>query len=172
LSDIINLSFSTGKYIDYLKISRIVPIYKDKGEKLGKKNFRPISLLPNINKLFEKMMHTRLYDFLESKNIIFKSQFGFRKKHSTTHALVDLTEAIRKAIDNKKFACGIFIDLQKAFDTVDHKILLAKLEHYGVRGNANDWFRSYLSNRKHFVSISESVSDTATVNIGVPQGLF
>ena len=115
-------------------------------------------------------MHTRLYDFLEEKNIIFESQFGFRKKHSTTHALVDLTEAIRKAIDNKKFACGVFIDLQKAFDTVDHKILLAKLEHYGVRGVANDWFRSYLKNRKHYVSISETESEIATVNIGVPQG--
>ena len=170
LSDIINLSFCTGIYIDKLKISRIVPIYKEKGDKLATKNYRPISLLPNINKIFEKMMHTRLYDFLEDKNIIFESQFGFRKKHSTTHALVDLTEAIRTAIDDKKFACGIFIDLQKAFDTVDHKILLAKLEHYGVRGVANDWFRSYLKNRKHYVSISETDSETATVNIGVPQG--
>lgn len=170
LSDIINLSFCTGIYIDKLKISRIVPIYKEKGDKLATKNYRPISLLPNINKIVEKMMHSRLYDFLEDKNIIFESQFGFRKKHSTTHALVDLTEAIRSAIDNNKFACGIFIDLQKAFDTVDHKILLEKLEHYGVRGVANDWFRSYLKNRKHYVSILETDSETATVNIGVPQG--
>ena len=146
LADIINLSFSTGIYIDKLKISKIVPIFKDKGEILHVQNYRPISLLSNINKIFEKLMHKRLISFLETQGLIYESQFGFRKQHSTTHALTDLTEAIRKAIDSNKFACGVFVDLAKAFDTVDHNILLKKLEHYGIRGIANAWFHSYLEN--------------------------
>ena len=120
LSEIINLSFTTGIYIDKLKIAKVIPIYKEKGDKLLSKNFRPISLLSNINKIFEKIMHTRLYSFLEDQGFIYENQFGFRKNHSTTHALLDLTENIRQSIDSNKFSCGVFIDLQKAFDTVDH----------------------------------------------------
>ena len=170
LSDIINLSFEKGIYIDKLKISRIVPIYKEKGDKLLCKNYRPISLLSNINKIYEKLMHKRLYSFFEDQNLIFKNQFGFRKHHSTTHALTDLTEDIRQAIDSNKYACGIFVDLQKAFDTVDHNILLKKLEHYGIRGIANDWIRSYLTNRQQYVSISGHDSEITTTELGVPQG--
>ena len=170
LSDIINISFSQGKYIDFLKISRIIAIYKEKGDNLMAKNYRPISLLPNINKIFEKIMHKRVYEFVEDKNILYELQFGFRMFHSTQHALIDITEDIRSAIDGNMFALGVFIDLQKAFDTVDHEILLTKLAHYGIRGVANDWFRSYLSNRKQFVRIEDANSETASTNIGVPQG--
>ena len=164
------MSFSTGIYIEKLKISQIIPIFKDKGNDKLSCNFRPISLLSNINKIFEKIMHKRLYEFLDQQGSIYKHQFGFRKQHSTTHALIDLTEDIRQAIDNGLFACGIFIDLQKAFDTVDHAILLKKLDHYGIRGVANDWFRSYLKNRKQFVSISGCQSNITNVDYGVPQG--
>ena len=170
LAEIINLSFSTGIYIDKLKISKIIPIYKEKGSNTSCKNFRPISLLSNINKIIEKIMHQRLYDFLEKQGSIYDYQFGFRKSHSTDHALLDLTEDIRQAIDKNNFACGIFIDLQKAFDTVDHDILLKKLEHYGIRGISNDWFRSYLKNRKQLVSISGVGSHLANMDFGVPQG--
>ena len=170
LAEIINLSFSTGIYIDKLKISKIIPIYKEKGSNTSCKNFRPISLLSNINKIIEKIMHQRLYDFLEKQGSIYDYQFGFRKSHSTDHALLDLTEDIRQAIDKNNFACGIFIDLQKAFDTVDHDILLKKLEHYGIRGISNDWFRSYLKNRKQLVSISGVESHLANMDFGVPQG--
>ena len=170
LSDIINLSFFKGKYIDFLKISRIIAIYKEKGDQLLAKNYRPISLLPNINKIFEKIMYRRVYKFVEDKNILYDLQFGFRMLHSTQHAIADITEDIRSAIDDNMFALGIFIDLQKAFDTVDHEILLSKLNHYGIRGVANDWFRSYLSNRQQFVRIDDAVSDTSYINIGVPQG--
>ena len=97
-------------------------------------------------------------------------QFDFRKKHSTNHALIDITETIRHAFDNKKIACGIFADLQKAFDTVNHDILIAKLDHYGVRGAANDWFASYLNNRTQFVSILGYESAIKPINHGVPQG--
>ena len=115
-------------------------------------------------------MHERLYNFLTKHNVIYELQFGFRKKHSTTHALMKLTEDIRHSLDSGNFSCGVFIDLQKAFDTVDHNILLAKLEHYGVRGTTNEWFKSYLSKRKQFVSINGFISENVEMNYGVPQG--
>ena len=112
------------------------------------------------------MMYSRVYSFLELHNSICKNQFGFRANHSTFHALISLTEDIRQALDNNYFACGIFIDFQKAFDTVDHNILLKKLEHYGVRGLANDWFKSYLLNRKQYVSINGTDSNLADIQFG------
>ena len=170
LTEIINLSFSTGIYPNNLKIAKIIPVFKNKGSNLQCNNYRPISLLSNINKIFEKLMYTRLYNFLDIHNCIYNLQFGFREKHSTNHALFSITEKIREALDNNNFACGIFIDLQKAFDTVDHNILLQKLNHYGIRGVANNWFNSYLSNRTHFVSINGFQSKTKNISIGVPQG--
>ena len=133
-------------------------------------NYRPISLLSNINKIVEKLMHKRLFNFLSKHDCIYKLQFGFRENHSTTHALINLTEEIRSSLDKNIFACGIFIDLQKAFDTVDHKILLSKLEHYGIRGISNNWFKSYLSNRKQHVSINGFLSSEEVMRYGVPQG--
>ena len=115
-------------------------------------------------------MYTRLYNFLDIHNCIYNLQFGLREKHSTNHALFRITEKIREALDNNNFACGIFIDLQKAFDTVDQNILLQKLKHYGIRGIANDWFNSYLSNKSQFVSIYDFKSKTKNISIGVPQG--
>ena len=97
-------------------------------------------------------------------------QFGFRTGHSTDHALISLTETIKASLDKKRFGCGIFIDLQKAFDTVNHDILLKKLEHYGIRGTALNWFKSYLSNRKQFVSINGHSSSLANISCGAPQG--
>ena len=170
LVDITNLSFENGKYFDNLKIAKVIPTFKEKGSELLSSNYRPISLLSNINKIIEKLMHERLYDFLTKHNCIYELQFGFRKKHSTIHALMKLTDNIRHSLDNGSFSCGIFIDLQKAFDTVDHNILLAKLEHYGVRGKANEWFKSYLNNRRQFVSINGFTSDEAEMKFGVPQG--
>ena len=111
-----------------------------------------------------------VFSFLEKHKCIYDLQFGFRSGHSTNHALLDLTEAIRKAIDDNTYAVGVFIDLQKAFDTVDHEILLKKLFHYGIRGTANSWFASYLSNRKQFVVINGHESSMKFMNYGVPQG--
>ena len=115
-------------------------------------------------------MFNRIYSFLEEHKCIYLLQFGFRQKHSVNHALIQITETIRKALDEKKFACGIFIDLQKAFDTVNHHILTSKLEHYGIRGVANNWFKSYLSGRTQYVSIQGYDSDENPVLHGVPQG--
>ena len=115
-------------------------------------------------------MHSRLIEFLEEKQILHYRQFGFRKDFSTNHAILTLLESIQKALDDGQFACGIFIDLEKAFDTVSHDILLEKLNHYGIRGIANNWSRSYLSDRTQFVSINGFISDYKTVKYGVPQG--
>jgi retron-type reverse transcriptase len=166
---IFNISLETGKHPDILKISKTIPIFK-KGSRLAVNNYRPISLLSNLNKILEKLVHDRTYKFLENLQCIYSLQFGFRKKHSTNHALIDITETIRQALDNKKIVCGIFVDLQKPFDTVNHDILIDKLDHYGVRGTANDWFSSYLKNRSQFVSILGFESATKPVNHGVPQG--
>ena len=141
-----------GTHPKLLKSAKVIPIFK-KGSKLETSNYRPISLLSNLNKILEKLMFTRTYSFLENNHLLYKLQFGFHQKHSTNHALVDITETIRKALDNGKFACGIFTDLQKAFDTVNHDILINKLNYYGIRGISNNWFKSYLSDQTQFVSI-------------------
>ena len=169
LTKIFNLSLSSGVHPDLLKISKTIPIFK-KGSRLLVSNYRPISLLSNLNKILEKIVHNRVYTFLEDSQSIYSLQFGFRKKHSTNHTLINITENIRRALDDKKFACGVFVDLQKAFDTVNHDILIAKLEHYGIRGTANNWFASYLSNRSQFVSILGFDSSTKSILHGVPQG--
>lgn len=169
LSKIFNLSLTTGIHPDCLKIAKTIPVFKKGCHHLAS-NYRPISLLSNINKLLEKIVFERIYDFLDKYKCIYDLQFGFRKKYSINHALVKITECIRLALDNKKVACGIFIDLQKAFDTVNHTILIDKLCHYGIRGTANNWFRSYLSNRKQFVSINGTDSQLIPVIHGVPQG--
>ena len=114
-------------------------------------------------------MHIRLIQFLEGKQILHYRQFGLRKDFSTNHAILTLLERIQKALDDGQFACGIFIDLEKAFDTVSHDILLEKLNYYGIRGIANIWFRSYLSDRTQLVSINGFNSDYKTVKYGVPQ---
>ena len=111
-------------------------------------------------------MHKRLYTFLNKNNVIYNLQFGFRQQYSTSHALINITENIRKALDDGNIGCGVFVDLQKAFDTVDHQVLLAKLNHYGKV--SNDWFKSYLSNRNQYVSINGYESGLAALSCGVP----
>ena len=115
-------------------------------------------------------MHLQLYSFLEKNNCIYDLQFGFRQKHSTNHALVSIVQKIQEAMLQSRLAFGVFIDLQKAFDTVNHEILLKKLEHYGISDVSNNWFRSYLTNRKQYVSINGIESNITTTLHGVPQG--
>ena len=169
LCHIINLSFSTGIFPDVLKVSKVVAIHKG-GSTQEVNNFRPISLLSIFDKIIEKLMHKRMYEFFEEHDILYKFQFGFRKKMSTAHSLVEITEEIKESIDNGKYGCGIFIDLKKAFDTVNHRILLTKLEHYGIRGVLLKWFESYLSNRKQYVYHNGIASDMKEITCGVPQG--
>ena len=166
---IINISFSTGVFPDVLKVAKVIPLHKG-GSTQEVNNFRPISLLSIFDKIIEKLMHKRLYAFLEEHDILFKNQFGFRKKSSTAHSLMEISEKIRESIDNGKFGCGIFIDLKKAFDTVNHEILLMKLEHYGIRGPALGWFETYLTGRRQYVFYNGISSDTVSISCGVPQG--
>ena len=170
LSRLINLSFEKAIYFQNLKISKVIPFYKDKYSNLDSSTYRPISLLFNINKIVEKLMYNRLYSVLCKHKCIYINQFGFRKNHSTIHDLISLTEHIRDSLDKNNLACGIFIDLQKAFDTVDHNILLDKLAHYGIRGIANEWIKSYLSNRQQYVSINGHDWNKLEIKHGVPQG--
>ena len=123
LSDIFNLSFETSTFPSLLKTSMVIPIFK-KGIKTDVSNYRPISLLSNIEKFFEKLVFARISSYLNRNGLIYKNQFGFRQSYSTTHALMSIVERVSRSLDKKMFACGIFVDLKKAFDTVDHDILL------------------------------------------------
>ena len=169
LCTIVNGSFSTGIFPDDLKLAKVIPLHK-KGSTDDPRNYRPLSLLSIFSKIIEKRMHKRLYKLIEMISLLHPLQFGFLEKHSTLHTLVSLTESIKGSIDNGSYGCGIFIDLQKAFDTVNHQILLQKLEHYGIRGIANCWFSSYLSARKQYVSVNGHISDHLNISCGVPQG--
>ena len=169
LCHIINLSFSSGVFPEVWKIAKVIPLHKG-GSTEELNNFRPISLLSIFDKIIEKLMHVRLYSFLEENDVFCKNQYGFKKKSNCAHSLIEMTEKIKESVDNGKFGCGIFIDLKKAFDTVNHKILLHKLEHYGVRGAPLKWFESYLSNRKQYVYYNGVASEVLTITCGVPQG--
>jgi hypothetical protein len=152
-----------------LKLAKIIPLFKA-GCQSCVNNYRPIALLSVFDKILEKLMYKRLISYIENKNILFKNQFGFRSNHSTIQAVLSITDKIQQAIENKKYSCGIFLDLSKAFDTVDHVILLQKLECYGIRGIVKNWFESYLCDRKQYVSIGNTNSDEELVTCGVPQG--
>lgn len=169
LSSIFNSCLTAGIYPTCLKTANVVPVFK-KNSPLDPSNYRPISLLSNINKIFEKTLHSRLTSFLEKHSCLYSLQFGFRKGYSTSHAVLHLTELIRDAIDKGGFACGVFLDLQKAFDTVDHSILLQKMAHYGVRGLPFKLFKSYLTGRSQFVTINGKSSRKCQIQHGVPQG--
>ena len=130
----VNLSFTVGIFPDILKIAKITPIHK-KECKLNFQNYRPISLLSVLSKNFEKTIYTRIYSYLVKNNLIFDKQFGFRSNYSTNHALISITERIKDLVDSGKYVCGVFVDLEKAFDTVNHIILCDKLKYYGLRGN-------------------------------------
>ena len=169
LEHVMNLSIINGVVPDKMKIAKVIPIYK-KGDQLELSNYRPISLLSSISKILEKIIYKRTIKFIRSFNILSDSQFGFRQKHSTSHAILNFINHVATAIDDHLHTIGIFLDLSKAFDTIDHEILLHKLSHYGIRGTALDWFSSYLSGRQQFVSINGHNSNYNKIACGVPQG--
>lgn len=169
LEKIFNKSFYAGIYPEQLKIGRVVPIFKGEDPNCVE-NYRPITILSSINILFEKLIAKRVMEFIEKYEILTTNQHGFRKNYSSTTAVSAVTDVINQALNNNQITIGIFLDIQKAFDCVDHDILLQKLERYGFRGPSLNFFRSYLSNRKQFVHIADSKSGLKTVQAGVPQG--
>lgn len=169
LANIFNISLQTGIFPEKLKQAKVTPIHKADDKRLIN-NYRPISVLPLFSKVLEKLMYSRLITFIEKHKILTDNQYGFREKHSTYMALINMVDQISDEMDKKKFSIGIFLDLSKAFDTIDHQILLQKLEIYGVRGITLKWFTSYLTNRKQCVSVNNEYSTNAIITCGVPQG--
>ena len=152
-----------------LKLAKVIPVFKAEDPHIFG-NYRPISLLPTISKVYEKCVSYQIINYLTEKNLLYNNQYGFRPGHSTIHPLLKFIDFISQAHCNNQFAIAIFIDLKKAFDTVNHNILLDKLKFFGIKGVANAWFRSYLQDRQQFVSINGTNSSTSTITIGVPQG--
>ena len=156
---IFNQSIATGVFPDKMKIAEVIPLYKGKQRDLMM-NYRPISLLMTISKLLEKVIYSCIYKFLEKNNILFESQYGFRTKRSCKQAILELTSHLLHAHNKNLHSMGVFLDLSKAFDTLNHEVLLKKLECYGVRGIVNDWFKSYLEGRTLIAKVSTSKENT------------
>ncbi|MFZ2539325.1 MAG: reverse transcriptase family protein, partial [Oscillospiraceae bacterium] len=169
LSYLNNQSFLDGIFPNALKTAKVIPIFKSEDSNCVS-NYRPISVLSTFSKITEKLVYKRLNKYLTDNAILHMNQYGFREKLSTCMALLKLTENISRSIDNGDITIGVFIDLAKAFDTVDHPILLQKLDHYGIRGVVNSWFTSYLTNRNQYVLINKSKSKLSLIKCGVPQG--
>ena len=169
LSAYFGLAFDIGLFPQIFKTAKVIPIFKS-GSKQQANNYRPISLLPCLSKVQEKLIKTRLVNFFKNSNVLYEYQYGFRKNHSVVHALLDVTTTSYDAIQNKNFTALLLMDLRKAFDIVSHEILRKKLSHYGIRGRAYDFIESYLNSRTQFVSINNCQSQTKPINLGVPQG--
>lgn len=169
LTYIINKSLSVGMFPDCLKEAVILPIFK-KGSNLECSNYRPISLLPSVSKIIEKIIKKRVIGFYNKTDFFSSNQFGFRSGFSTEAALLNFITTVSGSINAGKKVSGLFLDIKKAFDTVDHKILLDKLYKSGIRGIALDWFESYLFNRRQRVRIEGNLSELGFLRSGVPQG--
>ena len=171
LHHLINLSLETGYVPREFKIAKVVPVFKS-GDKHNYNNYRPISLLSSFSKLMEKVVARQIIGFLNFHNLLYKHQYGFRANHNCSHPVLHFSNKIYNALNQKPSlsTLSVFIDLKKAFDTVDHKILLQKMDHYGIRGISNTWFQNYLTDREQFVSVHGVNSDTVKMICGVPQG--
>jgi len=169
ISRLFNESVVNGIFPSCLKVARVVPIFKD-DDKRDVNNYRPISLLPFLSKVFEKLMYERLNDFFESNSILRDNQFGFRKCRGTEDTILEFINEAYKSLNDKNIFTVVYLDFSKAFDTVSHEILLAKLDHVGVRGVGNSWFRSFLSNRRQYVHVNDCDSSMEYVQFGVAQG--
>ena len=175
LEIIFNKSIEEGVFPERMKLADVVPLHKSK-DPLESTNYRPISLLLTISKLLEKIVYTRTYEFLEQTNQIYPSQYGFRSSHSCEHAISELVSEILKSREEGLYTLSLFIDLSKAFDTIEHTVLIKKLSKYGIRGPILDWFESYLQRRQMRVKCETSSSGTIAysdyrmIKYGTPQG--
>ena len=169
LLHVVNLSLSQGVFPSELKLARVTPIFKS-GDSSQLTNYRPVSVLSSYSKILERIVYNRLINFINKHNILYKLQFGFRQKYDTSLALIYLVDKIVTALNNGDIVLGVFIDLKKAFDTVNHEILMKKLQKYGVRGIAYNWISDYITNRKQYVMFANNPSKEGVINCGVPQG--
>ena len=169
LTFLINQSLNSGIFPDKLKIAKILPIYKKDNEH-SLNNYRPISLLPVISKIFEKVIFQQLHKFFKDNDVYFNHQYGFRESHSTEQAAMELIDRVILQLDNKNLPLTLFMDLSKAFDTINHDILLHKLNYYGIHDKPFSLLKSYLTNRKQYVEINNTKSDNIDITTGVPQG--
>ena len=168
LTHIMNMSLLNGVFPSELNIARVIPLFKS-GESNKFSNYRPVSVLPLFSKIMERLMYSRLLSFINKHNILYAYQFGFTMQHSPNLALIVLVDRISKALENGDFVLGLFLDFSKAFDTVNLSILCEKLEFYGVRGLALQWFQSYLSDRTQYVEYNNVHSGKGIITCGVPQ---
>ena len=164
-----NRSLIEGVFPNGIKLANVLPLFKS-GDPMLFNNYRPVSLLCVLSKVFKKVMYSRLLSFIENHNLLFQYQFGFHQMHSSYMALMIMMDKITAAMDRGDLVVGIFLDFSKAFDTVNHEILIDKLYHYGIRGIALDWFKSYLCNRRQFITYNSVSSNTKVISCGVPQG--
>ena len=169
LSILFSCCFDFAIFPDCFKIAKVIPIYKA-GLKSKLTNYRPISLLSNFSKILEKIIAVRILAFLDKHSVFYKRQFGFRKKHSTIHAVTDIITQCYEKLESKLHCCLILLDIKKAFDSIDHQILIEKLNHYGIRGVANELIKSYLSDRFQYVELDNVKSSRINIKYGVPQG--
>lgn len=169
LTIIINQSIESAIFPDQLKVAKVVAIYK-KGDPTNPSNYRPVSILPAISKIFERIFHEQLLQHFNALGLFYGSQYGFRKKHSTEYATIDLINQVMSAMEDRKQYLSVFCDLSKAFDTLSHRILLRKLVHYGIGTSATKLIESYLSNRVQVLKYQDCLSTPENLTIGVPQG--
>ena len=169
ITQICNLSIRLFHFPKDCKVAKLKPLHK-KGTKTDPKNFRPISLLPIVSKIFEKVIHEQTMEYLTANNILYKYQSGFHKNDSTDTSLSYLTNKIMTGFDSGLLTAMILIDLQKAFDTINHDILLKKMASLGFSNHSIKWFQSYLSDRSFRVNINSKYSSTAKIECAVPQG--
>ena len=152
LTYVCNISLSSGVFPDELKIAKVIPLFKT-GAVNDVSNYRPVSLLPQMSKILEKLFEIRLRNYIDKNDFLFKGQYGFRTNHSTNMALNEMTDMIVNVMDKKMYSLGVFIDLKKAFDTVEHSLLIKKFKYYGIRGLASKFLECYLKNRSQFVQL-------------------
>ena len=169
LTHMYNLSFVTGIFPDAWKIANVIPLKKG-GDPTDVSNLRPISLLPLPGKLAERLMHTHMSNFIEEHGLLNNKQGGFRKGKSTISTVASLTDDILLGLNDKEYTVASFIDLKKAFDTINHEILLKKLPHFGLNQNLIDWIENYLTNRLQKCTVNEITSEVKPITCGVPQG--
>ena len=169
LTLIINQCLETGIFPSKLKVAKVIPILK-RGDETIFDNYRPISILPAISKVFERIIFNQIHNYFHVNDLYFCSQYGLRKEHSTELAVLELVDRITQHLDKGTTPINVYLDLSKAFDTLDHNILLHKLKYYGIEGTALRLFESYLNERQQYVDLDGTNSNYNRILTGVPQG--